>query len=104
LTDLRGQHDLGGMPAGPMEIGDHDVPPFGKLITAIFSALRQHDVTTEDEVRRALEDLPTEVYDQEYYERWGEAIVNLLEEKGILTRAEVEERMAALKAKLEAKT
>ena len=54
-----------------------------------------------DELRRALEDLPAEVYAQDYFERWSEAIINLLEEKGLITRAEVVQRMEAMRNRLE---
>ena len=99
---MKRQHDLGGEPAGPIDVSHHEAEPFGKLFTAVFTALRQHDVTNVDELRRTLEDLPKAVYDQPYYERWGEALCNLLEEKGIVTRDEIENRMAELKTEIEA--
>ena len=58
------------------------------------------DLMRIDELRRALEDLPEDVYKQDYFERWSEAMINLLEEKGLLTREEVMGKMDALKAKL----
>ncbi len=100
---MTGQHDLGGKPAGPMELADPDAPPHGKMFTAINSALRQHDILTVDELRRHLEGLQKDQYDQPYYERWGEAMCNLLAEKGILTKAEVEARMELIKERLQGK-
>jgi hypothetical protein len=99
---VKRQHDLGGEPAGPIDISDHEAEPFGKLFTAMFSALRQVDLMTVDELRRTLEDLPQDVYDQPYYERWGEALCSLLEEKGVVSRAEIEARMAEIKTRIEA--
>jgi hypothetical protein len=99
---MKRQHDLGGEPAGPIDPSHHEAEPFGKLFTAIFNALQQHDVTNVDELRRTLEDLPKAVYDQPYYERWGEALCKLLEEKDIVSRAEIERRMAELKTEIEA--
>ena len=96
------QHDMGGMEAGPMEIREHDAEPWAKTITAIAAALREDDTMRIDELRRALEDLPPEVYAQDYFERWSEAIINLLEEKGLITRAEVVQRMEAIRNRLEA--
>lgn len=98
---MTGQHDLGGMPAGPIDPTDSEPPPYGKLFTAINSALRQHDILTIDEVRRHLEDLPKEEYNRSYYDRWGEAMCNLLEEKGILTKSEIEARMNLIKKRLQ---
>ena len=100
---MTGQHDLGGETAGAMDRSDRDAPPHGKLFTAINSALRQHGLVTVDELRRHLEGLPTEEYSLPYYERWGEAMCNLLQEKGILTRAEIEARMETLKERLQNK-
>ena len=98
---MTGQHDLGGSPAGAMERNDLDAPPHGKLFTAINSALRQHNLVTVDELRRHLEGLPREEYDLPYYERWGEAMCNLLEEKGVLSREEIEGRMEIIKKRVQ---
>ena len=98
---MTGQHDLGGSPAGSMDDNDPDAPPHGKLFTAINSALRQHDLVTIDELRRHLEGLSKEEYDLPYYDRWGEAMCNLLEEKGLLARGEIEARMEIIKERLQ---
>ena len=99
---MKPQHDLGGEPAGQIDVSDHEAEPFGKLFTAIFSALRQQEVLSVDELRRTLEDLPKDIYDRPYYERWGEALCNLLEEKGKVSRVEIEQRMTELKTRIEA--
>ena len=101
---MQRQHDLGGQSAGPLDLNDPEAPPFGKLFTGILSALRQHDLIAIDEMRRTMEDLPKNLYDLSYYERWGEGMCVLLEEKNIVTRAEVEARMAELKAGYEAQS
>tara|TARA_R110000868_G_scaffold4155_55_gene25711 strand:- start:1325 stop:1627 length:303 start_codon:yes stop_codon:yes gene_type:complete len=95
------QHDMGGMEAGPVVSDEHATEPWAKMITSLAAALREDDLMRIDELRRALEDLPPDVYAQDYFERWSEAMVNLLEEKGLLTRDEVMGKMNALKAKLE---
>ena len=95
------QHDMGGMNAGPVESDEHAAEPWAKMITAVAAALRDHDIMRIDELRRALEDLPEDIYKQDYFERWSEAMVNLLEEKGLLTRGEVMGKMDALKTQLE---
>ena len=48
-------------------------------------------------MRRCLESLPQEVYDRGYAERWSEALVDLLEEKGVLTKAEILERIKQMR-------
>jgi hypothetical protein len=95
------QHDMGGMEADPIEQSGHEAEPWAKMITSLAAALREEDLMRIDELRRALEDLPPETYAQDYFERWSEAMVNLLEEKGLLTRTEVEAKMVSLKANLE---
>jgi hypothetical protein len=46
-----------------------------------------------DEFRRAREDLDADFYNSlTYFELWTEGFINLMEEKGVLTRAEVTER------------
>lgn len=87
---------MGGMPAGPLDLAEHEAEPWAKLITAILGAMREHNYTTVDEMRRALEGLPTADYDRPYFERWAEAMCNLFEEKEFLDRETVERRMAEL--------
>lgn len=98
---MQRQHDLGGQPGGPIDTSDHPTDPWAKTITAVLGALREHDLMRVDELRRALEDLPKDVYAQPYFERWAEAICNLLEEKGLATRAEIDARMAAIRTRLD---
>jgi len=96
------QHDLGGQPGGPLDIGEeHDAPPFGKMFTGILAALRQHNLVTIDEMRRSMEDLPEHLYNLSYFERWGEGLCVLLAEKGVLSVAKIEARMNKLKAEYE---
>ena len=95
------QHDMGGMEAGPIESDEHAAEPWAKMITSLAAAMRDHDIMRIDELRRALEDLPEDIYSMDYFERWSEAMVTLLEEQGLLTRDEVMGKMDALKAQLE---
>lgn len=94
------QHDMGGMEAGPVMSDEHAAEPWAKMITSIAAALRDDDLMRIDELRRALEDLPPDVYAQDYFERWSEAMINLLEEKGVLSRDEVMSKMDTIKAKV----
>ena len=94
---MGGVHDIGGLPAGPMIIEDHEMEPWFKLLNAIAGSLRSRGHTSIDEMRRCLESLPQEVYDRGYAERWSEALCDLLEEKGVLTKAEVLERIKQLR-------
>jgi hypothetical protein len=52
-----------------------------------------------DEMRRTIESLPRDVYERhDYYERWLLTIERLLIEKGVLSQAEIDARVAALGA------
>lgn len=99
---MRRPNDVGGLPAGPVNPHAHDIADWERLITALVSSVgpAARKVTTIDEFRRSREDLAKEVYDRlTYFELWAEGFVNLLEEKGVLTRNEVEARMSTMKAR-----
>jgi hypothetical protein len=54
-----------------------------------------------DEFRRAREDLDEDFYNTlTYFEIWTQGFINLLEEKNVLTRDEVERRTAEIKKRL----
>ncbi len=94
---------MGGDPAGAIEMAEHDAEPWQKLVTAIRATLGDEPkrLMRVDELRRAIEDLDPKEYDLPYFERWAEAMVNLLEEKDLVTRAEIEARMAKIRERLE---
>jgi len=99
---MRRPNDIGGMPAGPVNPAGHEIEPWERLITALVSTVgpAAKKITTIDEFRRAREDLDKEFYDSlTYFELWAEGFVNLMEEKGVLKRSEVEARMAALRSR-----
>jgi hypothetical protein len=91
-------HDLGGQPAGPIDTGAHEPDPWHRLVTALLGALREHRLTRVDEMRRAIEDMPAEDYRRlGYFDKWAVAVSALVVEKGLLTRAEIDRRIAAIK-------
>ena len=92
---------MGGQPAGPMELGEHATEPWEKLITAMVGSLRGRGLMAVDELRRAIEDLSPEDYKKPYFERWSAAIIDLWEEKGLLSRDEVEAKMSEINKRLE---
>ena len=51
------------------------------------------------ELRRAIEDMGQEAYDElSYYERWAGSVATILVEKGVITQEELDGRIAALRA------
>ena len=56
-------------------------------------------IRTTDESRRAMEDMPADEYlALSYYERWVRSTEQLLVEKGVLSQAEIDRKMADLEA------
>lgn len=98
---MRRHHDLGGEPAESISFAEHEAEPWAKLVNATFLALRSRGFLTIDEVRRFIEDLPPELYDRAYFERWAEALVALLDEKQLVSRGEIAARLDELKAEKE---
>lgn len=99
---MRQQNDIGGMPAGELELKDEDAAPWARMMTAVHGAINSRGHYNIDMMRRSMENLPEEQYNLPYYERWMAGILNLLEETNLLTRSEIETRMAEIKQKLEA--
>ena len=98
----RGVHDLGGEPAGPIDLAEHERTFFDQRVDAMMRLLAhpEHGSYTVDAMRRAIESLPRDQYfGLGYYERWVRAIRRLVVEKGLLTEDEIERRLAQLKAK-----
>lgn len=93
---MRRHHDMGGLPAGPVEQGEHDYAPWEKKVDAILRLLAAKGVITVDELRRGIEELGPGAYDElTYYERWLTSITNNLLEKGVVGVAELGEAVEA---------
>ena len=93
----RGPHDLGGRPAGPIDLAEHERSLFEQRVDAMVKLLthptRGH--FTVDALRRAIESLSEAEYRElGYYERWLVAIRRLVVECGLVTDAEIDERVA----------
>lgn len=90
-------HDLGGQPnADPIDRREHRLEDWERRIDALRGVLGDQGYLGVDELRRAIESLPPEQYRAlSYYERWAAAVELLLIEKGLLTAAELDGRMAA---------
>ncbi|HKF63080.1 MAG TPA: nitrile hydratase [Dongiaceae bacterium] len=91
---MRAMHDLGGLPAGPVERDEHDPGLAERRVDALMVLLMGHGVFNVDEMRRTIESLPPDIYERhDYYERWLLTIERLLIEKGVLTAEEIETRL-----------
>jgi nitrile hydratase len=67
---------------------------------AVNQALTARGIKRTDEMRRAREEMEAEEYrDMSYYERWIASIETILIEKKILTKEEIDRRLAAFEKK-----
>ena len=93
-------HDVGGLPAGPVDRAPHDYAPWEKKVDAIMRLLIAANVITLDEMRRAIEELGPGAYEElSYYQRWIQAAANLMLEKGVVTPSEIGKAMEAARAR-----
>ena len=98
-------HDLGGEPAGPLDREEHPMSFFEKRIDAMLMLLTdtRRRLIRVDEHRRTMEQFGPDLYWRlSYYERWLQSIASLMLEKGVITREELDEKIAELRARIEA--
>jgi len=101
----RRYHDMGGLPAGPVGHDEHEPDLWEKRVDAMMvclgaSAPDGKRLITVDEIRRAIEDLPTDAYDNmSYYERWVHSLSTILAERGVYTPDELAAKLAEVKAR-----
>ena len=97
----RGVHDLGGLPAGPVDLGEHERTFFDQRVDAMMRLLTHPESGhyTVDAMRRAIESLPRDDYfGLRYYERWVRAMRRLTIERGLISEDELKRKLAALQA------
>ena len=102
---MRGPHDVGGQPAGPVETQPHDVTFWEKQIDALHTLVGddKRRITVRDENRRYVESLGDDAYNTlTYYERWTAAMCRQLIDKGVLTQDEVDGKVADIRQRLAA--
>ena len=98
----RAHHDMGGLPAGPVERGEHDYALWEKRVDALLVLLsdKKRRLIRVDELRRGIEQLGAKAYDEmSYYERWIASITSNLLEKGVITSDELGRKMAEVEAR-----
>jgi hypothetical protein len=99
---MRGHHDMGGLPAGPVDGGEHDHAPWEKRVDALMVLLAAPSRRLLDvaELRRNIEALPPDAYDRmSYYERWISAIADTMLQRGVVTADELGRKMAEVAAR-----
>lgn len=97
---MRQHHDMGGLPAGPVERREHDYALWEKRVDALMMLLAQRKLLRVDELRRNIEGLPPDAYDKmSYYERWISAITQTLLQRGVVSSDELGRKMAEISAR-----
>jgi hypothetical protein len=104
----RGFHDMGGLPAGKVEYGEHDeersYSDWERRVDAlmmILSGIRgPKRMITVDELRKNIEALPPDAYERmNYYDRWVTSITHTLIQRGVITSEELARKMAEIDAR-----
>ena len=96
---MQGYHDLGGLPAGPINLTEHALALWEKRVHALQTLLSDpcRDLVSTHEMRRGIEALGEAEYDQlGYYERWITSMTNILLQKGVLTPDELGNKLAEI--------
>lgn len=99
---MRGYHDVGGLPLGPIDKGQHDYALWEKRVDAMLVLLANKGLITTDELRLGIETLGADVYERlGYYERWIASIARALVNRGVITTDELGRRMAEVSRRAE---
>lgn len=91
---------MGGLPAGPVDQTEHALSDWEILADAVNQALGEKKIKRTDEMRRAREDMDSELYRAlSYYERWIASMETILTEKKLLTSEEIDRKVAEFEKK-----
>jgi hypothetical protein len=93
---------MGGLPGGLVDVtASRDFAPWQKRVEATvrLALMSPKNRFTVDQFRRAIEELPADVYDSlTYFEKWIAALSSLLVSRGVLTKAEIDASVARVSA------
>ncbi len=106
-TPLRGPHDVGGLPAGPISLDEHATTEWEYRCWAIATLLRDpmrgarigrpgEALAGLDESRRHGEELGDRYVKLAYGERAVHALTRMLVRRGVLDEAEIAARLASI--------
>lgn len=99
---MRSYHDLGGLPAGPIDRQEKELALWEKRIEAMLVILARRGLLTTDESRRSLESLGADVYlNATYAERRIMAMASNLIYKGLITVDDLARKLAEIERRTE---
>jgi Nitrile hydratase beta subunit len=103
IDPRRAHHDMGGLPAAAVEATEHDYALWEKRIDAILTLLSNKRLMTVDEMRKNIESLGADAYDQmSYYERWIYAAAQTMIQHGVVTVDELGRKIAEVQGRANA--
>lgn len=93
-------HDRGGWPTdGPIDRTEHNIEDWERRTDAIVQVLVKKRIMRIDELRRAIESLDPEHYEQlGYYERWASALKIIAQEKNLFNASEFDQRVTEMES------
>lgn len=101
MTTERRHHDMGGLPAGPVERTEHHFEPWENKTDAIVRLLSEPGrgpLLRVDELRRGIEEMGGNIYEElTYYERWIASTTNVMLEKGVFSVDELGKAIEAVR-------
>jgi hypothetical protein len=94
-------HDMGGLPAGPMEPSEHDLNYWERRIESMLSlCFRKGLLKDAAELRYNIEGLGEDVYERlSYYERWAAALTARLTQLEVVNEAELAAKINDIKTR-----
>ena len=92
-------HDIGGLDGGPVNLKEHDTAYWEWQIDAMIRLAMGAGLFTDfAELRDGIERLTPDDYERcTYYERWAKSLAYALLDKGVVTQAHLDERVAAIR-------
>ncbi len=103
-ADGRAVHDVGGLEFGPIDRAEHDLELWERRVDAMLILLvgAKKNAFKVDAMRRVIEAYGEQQYDvTTYYEKWIRAIRNLILEQELISRAELDAKLASVRAAVE---
>ena len=101
----KGHHDMGGEVAGKVEPTEHDYAEWERRVDALvvlLTGIKGEKRMTVDELRKNIEALGPQVYDNTtYYERWITSVTQTLIQRGIVTTEELGRKMEEVQRRRE---
>ena len=101
MVEYSGPHDVGGLPAGPVDRAEHDTTYWEWQIDAMVRlALAKGLLTDFAELRDGIERLtPADYENLSYYERWARSLAYTLLDKGVVSQTALDAKVAEIAAR-----